>query len=494
MTFIEKVKESVELTTGCRFYYHAAGELNEVLSGVEIGEEPIAFAYLLKGGEVAVGKNCREGVNLAVFFCKKTEFDFNSYENEQLIDECKQIAFAWVSWFSKSNTLEIVGNVTTERVYDTTTDILTGIAVNITLRELVGYGMCDIKKPVLIIEKNGVYTLGAYDVKVDVLPKTVDLLAKDNGTYLPSEYCADAFGKVDVDVPQLGWKMVFSDGTECRIYAKRLWNINFFYGNSYLVEIDTSTYNIDTSGVYDMDSLLSNIQMLKRVDLSGLDTSNVTSMEKFLLGCPALESVDLSVLDTSKVINMDYFLDGSYSLKSVNLSNFNTSNAITICAFLRDARSLKSVDLTSFNTSKVINISEIFRNCYELRTADLTSFDVSQLSYYKPNMCFSKCNELRSIIGEHTLEDVENGLTTLSGLRVSISINDSGYLRYSSMLAMLNSFADMTGENAQTLTFHNTAWNNMSNDDDTIPDADTIAKRQARLSAIAAQKNWTIVY
>lgn len=173
MTFIEKVKESVELTTGCRFFYHAAGELNEVLAGVEIGGDPIAFAYLLKGGEVAVGKNCREGVNLAVFFCKKTEFDFNSYENEQLIDECKQLAFGWVSWFSKSNTLEIVGNVTTERVYDTTTDILTGIAVNITLRELDGYGMCDLPYRELEITENGLHEVAGYDaVKVNVTDGT----------------------------------------------------------------------------------------------------------------------------------------------------------------------------------------------------------------------------------------------------------------------------------------------------------------------------------
>lgn len=493
MTFIEKVKESVELTTGCRFYYHAAGELNEVLAGVEIGEEPIAFAYLLKGGDVAVGKNCREGVNLAVFFCKKTDFDFNSYENEQLIDECKQIAFSWVSWFSKSNTLEIVGNVTTERVYDTTTDILTGIAVNITLRELVGYGMCDIKKPVLIIEKNGVYTLGAYEIKVDVHPKMVDLLAEDNGTYLPSEYGVEAFNKVDVDVPQLGWEMVFSDGTKGALYAKKLWSRNVFQYGYDIVELDTSTYKIDTSHINKMPSFLLYCENLKRVDLSGLDTSNVTDMSRFLAYCRSLESVDLSVLDTSKVINMDYFADGTTSLKSINLSNFDTSNSITVGAFLRDACVLESVDLTSFNTSKVINISEFFNRCYKLRTADMTSFDLTNL-VYNVNKTFAACRELRSIIGEHTLEDVENGLTTLFGSRKSISISDSAYLRFSSMLAMLNSFADMTGENAQILTFHNNAWSNMYNDDDTIPDADTIAERQSRLSAIAAQKNWTIVY
>ena len=414
MTFIEKVKESVELTTGCRFFYHAAGELNEVLAGVEIGGDPIAFAYLLKGGEVAVGKNCREGVNLAVFFCKKTEFDFNSYENEQLIDECKQLAFGWVSWFSKSNTLEIVGNVTTERVYDTTTDILTGIAVNITLRELVGYGMCDIKKPVLIIEKNGVYTLGAYDIKVDVLPNSVELSVKENGTYLPREYGVDAFKKVDVDVPPKGWKMVFTDGFVGSFYAKELSTGFSFYNFQSLVELDTNTYNIDTSKVTDMRNFFVYCFALESADLTGFDTSSLYNAEQFFAFCNSLKSIDLSGWDVHNVNNVKYFFSGN--------------------------------------------------------------------------------RHLRTIIGEHTLEDVDNGLRTFFGLKASISASDSPLLRYSSMLSMLNGFADMTGKTAPTVTFNTTAWNNMRNDDDTIPTTDVIAERQARLSAIAAQKNWNIAH
>lgn len=466
MTFIEKVKESVELTTGCRFFYHAAGELNEVLAGVEIGDDPIAFAYLLKGGEVAVGKNCREGVNLAVFFCKKTEFDFNSYENEQLIDECKQLAFGWVSWFSKSNTLEIVGNVTTERVYDTTTDILTGIAVNITLRELVGYGMCDIKKPVLIIEKNGVYTFGAYDLKVEVLPKNVDLSVKENGTYLPSEYGVDAFKKVDVDVPQRGWKMVFTDGTEGRLNVKELWSGFTFQNNSSLVELDTSTYKIDTSKVNSLRSFFLDCHSLKSIDLRGFDTSNVTTMLYVFLRCNSLKSIDLGGIDTSNVTSMGYFLSGCRSLESIDLRALNTSNVVVMYTFIEYCTSLKSADLTSFDTSKVTDITAFFRECYSLKT----------------------------IIGSHTLEDIENGLRTFFGLKISISASDSPLLRYSSMISMLNGFADMTGGNAQTVTFNSTAWNEMKNDDDTIPTSDVISERQARLSAIAAQKNWNIAH
>lgn len=168
MTFIDKLRITIERATACRFYYHAAGELNEVLAGVQIGAEPIAFAYLLKGGEVDVQRNqLREGVNLAVFFCKKTEFDFNSEENERLIDDCKRLAFGWLSLMRKSGYFETVGSITTERVYDTTTDILTGIAVNVTLRELQGYSECDLPYREMKITKNGFYDVVGYDA-IDV--------------------------------------------------------------------------------------------------------------------------------------------------------------------------------------------------------------------------------------------------------------------------------------------------------------------------------------
>ena len=170
MTFIDKLRITIERATACSFYYHAAGELNEVLASVRVGCDPIAFAYLLKGGEVDVQRNMlREGVNLAVFFCKKTEFDFNSEENERLIDDCKRLAFGWLSLMRKSGYLETVGSITTERVYDTTTDILTGIAVNVTLRELQGYSECDLPYREMKITKNGVYDVAGYDaINVEV--------------------------------------------------------------------------------------------------------------------------------------------------------------------------------------------------------------------------------------------------------------------------------------------------------------------------------------
>ena len=63
----------------------------------------------------------------------------------------------------KSGYFETVGSITTERVYDTTTDILTGIAVNVTLRELQGYSECDLPYREMKITKNGFYDVEGYD-------------------------------------------------------------------------------------------------------------------------------------------------------------------------------------------------------------------------------------------------------------------------------------------------------------------------------------------
>ena len=481
MTFIEKVKESVELTTGCRFYYHAAGELNEVLAGVEIGSEPISFAYLLKGGEVAVGKNCREGVNLAVFFCKKTEFDFNSYENEQLIDECKQLAFGWVSWFSKSNTLEIVGNVTTERVYDTTTDILTGIAVNITLRELVGYGMCDIKKPVLIIEKNGVYTFGAYDVKVEVIPKSGELVAKENGTYLPSEYGVDAFNKVDVDIDplsQCGYAVFDTNeynggilninkikkiNVSCLVTAQTTSLSNAFYGFKSLKEI-IGLKNWDTSKVTNMESVFHDCKYLQSLDVSGWDVSNVTTLKVMFYNCRSLTSLDLNNWNTSKVQIINGIFRDMQKLKILNISNWDTSSVTDISYMFCGTRILKRVDLSGWDASNVTNTNYMF---YE--------------------------TSLYSIIGDKTLQDVENGTVALRGLKVNISTQQCKLI-FSSILALANGLEDLTGSTAQTLTISSQSYNNMYNDDNTLPASDVIAECKARIAAICAAKNWNFAH
>ena len=91
------------------------------------------------------------------------------------------------------------------------------------------------------------------------------------------------------------------------------------------------------------------------------------------------------------------------------------------------------------------------------------------------------------------MQDVESGLKTMIGLKVYIHTNHSP-LRFSSILALANGLADLTGATAQTLTISSGSYNNMYNDDDTTPTVDVIAERQARIAAICAAKNWNFAH
>lgn len=142
MTIIEKIKQSVEGATGMPFLYHAAGELNELIA--RCGELPVAYSFLIDSGTIDdVNGRYHERITIAVMFCDKTEFDFNALENEQIIDRMKVKAYRWLTALRTSSDLQIISINNAQRLYDNTTEILTGYAVNITLEDVNGYGTCD---------------------------------------------------------------------------------------------------------------------------------------------------------------------------------------------------------------------------------------------------------------------------------------------------------------------------------------------------------------
>lgn len=142
MTLINKIKKSVEGATGFPFLYHAAGEINELIA--RAAELPCAFAFLIDSGTVEDTNGMfHERVTFAVVFADKTQFDFNALENEEIIDRMKVRAFRWLQSLRLSDDLQLVSINNTQRLYDTTTDILTGYAVNVTLEEVEGYGVCN---------------------------------------------------------------------------------------------------------------------------------------------------------------------------------------------------------------------------------------------------------------------------------------------------------------------------------------------------------------
>ena len=248
----------------------------------------------------------------------------------------------------------------------------------------------------------------------------------------------------------------------------------------------------DTSKVTNMESVFYICSSLQQLDVSGWDTSKVTNMLAMFQGCNSLQSLDVSGWDTSKVTNMKNMFTFCSSLQQLDVSGWDTSEVTDIYQMFAGCYVLHNIDVSKWNTSKVKNMAAIFSFCYLFDMLDVSGWEAS--SVINTSSIFRDCQAIRSIIGNKTLQDVENGIVVLSGLKVSISMNDVKILRFSSILALANGLADLTGATAQTLTISRGSYENMYNDDDTAPTADVIAERQARIAAICAAKNWNFAH
>ena len=179
------------------------------------------------------------------------------------------------------------------------------------------------------------------------------------------------------------------------------------------------------------------------------------------------------------------------SLINIDVESFDTSNVTNIGEMFNGCEKLKKINVSRWDVSKVKNTSYTFNFCKSIQSLDFVNWNMHSVTDMT-NM-LGNCISLHTLIGEKTLQDVENGIVALRGTKANIQTNYSP-LRFSSILALANGLADLTGGNAQTLTISAQSYNNMYNDDDTIPTADVIAERQARIAAICAAKNWNFAH
>ena len=140
-TIVNKIKQSVQSSTGLACLYGSLDDIN-----VQMEDQtnfPVAFFVLLNNGNLNdTGQNYRERVDVAVFFVQPTEFDFNSIENESLIENCKDYATLWLNSLFLDGELRYISTLNTSRVYNQTDTILTGFAVRVRLEEMMGNTMC----------------------------------------------------------------------------------------------------------------------------------------------------------------------------------------------------------------------------------------------------------------------------------------------------------------------------------------------------------------
>lgn len=176
MSIISKIKSSVESATGYTLHYYDEGTINEILDSNPL---PCAFWYLLKDAEIITdASQNKERANIAIFFVNKTEFDFNSTDNETIIEAVKTKANIWLRSLMQDGALKISEGtqIKTTRVYNEFDAILTGVAFNLTIEEAYGFNACTDTEyeptNVRRITHNGVFDVhNYYWVEVDILYK-----------------------------------------------------------------------------------------------------------------------------------------------------------------------------------------------------------------------------------------------------------------------------------------------------------------------------------
>lgn len=179
------------------------------------------------------------------------------------------------------------------------------------------------------------------------------------------------------------------------------------------------------------------------------------------------------------------------SLINADVESFDTSNVTNIGEMFNGCEKLKELNVSRWDVSKVKSMAYTFNRCMSIQSLDFSNWDTHSVT--DMTSMLGLCKSLYSLIGDKTLTDVKNGTVALIGTKVSISISSSP-LRFSSILALANGLADLTGATAKTLTISELSYNNMYNDDNTKPSEDVIAERRARIAAICAAKNWNFAH
>lgn len=212
-----------------------------------------------------------------------------------------------------------------------------------------------------------------------------------------------------------------------------------------------------------------------------LDTSILTSLSKSFYICSNLVKADVSNWDTSNVTNASEMCNRCYVLKSFDVSNWDVSKITNMYSMFSLCESLESLDVSNWDVSNVTSIRSTFGSCAKLIMLDLTKWNVSNVTnVIGTDTTFRRCYDLKSLIGNRTIEDViNNNICCLKGLKLAASnmFSEVKLLDRASLRALINGLADLTGQTAQTLTLG----------------ATLIAKLTEEDIAIAVSKNWTIV-
>lgn len=146
MSIVLKIKEKFEQITGIPLIYQSEEMVNFLVGENSV---PVGIWYLLQDGQIvsdSASGTIRERIQARIYVGDLTELDFDTIENEKIIDRCKKILFNFIAQLKSDNALEVENINLSRRFYLHTDEILTGYMVDVTISELSGFNKCSYVK------------------------------------------------------------------------------------------------------------------------------------------------------------------------------------------------------------------------------------------------------------------------------------------------------------------------------------------------------------
>lgn len=105
---------------------------------------PVVLNLLPVSGTLNIGRQqIKDYPNCMLAFLDKTEFDFDGAENDVIVERCKVLAKRFLSEVNNSSVFEAIdGDIPYSIVYDRLDVNVTGVCIELKLKEVVGEPLC----------------------------------------------------------------------------------------------------------------------------------------------------------------------------------------------------------------------------------------------------------------------------------------------------------------------------------------------------------------
>lgn len=148
MTVEQKIKSIVEEMEGVTYIFD-----NWATANVKIDSSamPAVLNVLPVSGRFNLGKTqLKDYQNCMFAFMDKTDFDFDGTENNEIIERCKNLAKEFILRLNESGMFEPLDDEMPYSIFYDKLDVnVTGITIEIQLKEIKGLLLCNWRKTLL---------------------------------------------------------------------------------------------------------------------------------------------------------------------------------------------------------------------------------------------------------------------------------------------------------------------------------------------------------